>query len=138
MQLQLASKDQEYAALARSLQDHKDEVYKAQDELKGKSDMYNKACDSYYSENFKLQQEVEQLNHRLLMQNSESINLRSESEARKCQTIKLETMFKNKEKGYDDLKRCMNDMQYQMEKLRRSKGDYNNVSPYDIKFGGNM
>jgi alanyl-tRNA synthetase len=137
LQLQLASKDQENAALARSLQDHKDEVYKAQDELKNKSDMYNKACDSYYSENFKLQQEVEQLNHKLLMQNSESINLRSESEASKCQNIKLETMFKNKEKGYDDLKRCMNDMQYQMEKLRRSKGDYNIVSPYDIKFGGN-
>jgi alanyl-tRNA synthetase len=137
LQLQLASKDQENAALARSLQDHKDEVYKAQDELKNKSDMYNKACDSYYSENFKLQQEVEQLNHKLLMQNSESINLRSESEASKCQNIKLEAMFKNKEKGYDDLKRCMNDMQYQMEKLRRSKGDYNIVSPYDIKFGGN-
>jgi chromosome segregation ATPase len=135
LQSQLASKDEENATLARSLQDHKDEVYKAKDELKGKSDMYNKACDSYYSENFKLQQEVEQLNHKLLMQNTEIFSLRGELEARKCQIIKLDTMLKNKERGYDDIKRCMNDMQFQMEKLRRSKGDYN-VSPYDIKFGG--
>lgn len=86
-------------------------------------------------ENFILQQEIEQLTHKNLIQNNDNLNLRSELESRKNHIFKLESMLKNKEKSYDDLKRHMSDMQFQMDKIRRSKGDYS-VSPYDFKFGG--
>lgn len=116
-QNEIIDKEQRIQQQLQYMEDLKDEIYKAREEVRAKNLLYD--AEQRNLEVFELKQEVDRLKHELLLQQNDNMTLRNDAETYKLQATQNKLMADTKERAYNDLRLQYKDLQLQNERIKR-------------------
>lgn len=96
-----------------------EEAYKLKEELRAKSGLIKSDIEDSQIGKFSLKQEIEKLNHELLMAKNQNYEMKSEIDTEKFKSKQLTSALESRDKSYAELKLQVNDLQYKLDKARR-------------------